>query len=88
VFLDAEEAYLRYLPPDYCGTISLEPLVSDRPGPPVYLTGRLSESQRSAYAEQLNAIRSDLEKLTPAVPRQDNVSMILRCIDGCLKDLS
>jgi hypothetical protein len=87
-FLDAEEAYLRYLPGDYCGTISLEPLVSDRPGPPIYLTGRLSESQRSAYSGRLKAIKTGIEKLGPALARQDKVGTILRCIDGCLQDLS
>jgi hypothetical protein len=83
VFLEAEEAYMRYLPQDHCGTISLEPLVSDRAGPPIYLTARLSQSQREAYSQRLASIRTDLRKLAPAVARKDKITRILRCIEGC-----
>jgi hypothetical protein len=51
-FLAAEDAYLRYLPPTFCGTISMEPLVSSQPGPPVYLTKRLTNAQRAEYSAQ------------------------------------
>jgi hypothetical protein len=83
VFLAAEEAYMRYLPPDHCGTISLEPLVSNRAGPPIYLTGRLSHSQREAYNRRRESIKEDLRKLAPAVARKDKIASILRCIEGC-----
>ena len=50
-FLDAEDMYFRHLPADECGTISLEPLVGDRPGPPVYLRDRLQTEQRAGQTE-------------------------------------
>jgi hypothetical protein len=74
---------MRYLPQDHCGTISLEPLVSDRAGPPIYLTARLSQSQREAYSQRLASIRTDLRKLAPAVARKDKITRILRSIEGC-----
>jgi hypothetical protein len=83
VFLEAEEAYMRHLPPDHCGTISLEPLVSNRAGPPIYLTERRSQSQREAYSRRLESIKEDLRKLAPAVARKDKIASILRCLEGC-----
>jgi hypothetical protein len=83
VFLEAEEAYMRHLPSDHCGTISLEPLVSNRPGPPIYLTERLSQSQREVYSRRLESIKGNVKKLAPAVARKDKVVRILRCIEGC-----
>jgi hypothetical protein len=87
LFLRAEDAYFRHLPPSVCGTISLEPLVSGRPGPPIYLR-RLSPEQRRAYASELAAIRSGFEKLLSALPRQEKVRSILRCLDNTGKDLA
>jgi hypothetical protein len=84
VFLAAEEAYMRYLPPDHCGTISLEPLVSNRAGPPIYLTERLSESQRRDYRHRLESFKADVEKLAPEVPRKNRITRMIRCIHGCL----
>jgi hypothetical protein len=83
VFLEAEEAYLRHLPQDHCGTISLEPLVSNRAGPPIYLTERLTQSQREAYNQRLESIKMTLEKLAPDIPRRDKIMRIIRCIEGC-----
>src|SRR5262249_16087992 len=37
IFRDADQAYFRHLSSRMSGTISMEPLVSDKPGPPVYL---------------------------------------------------
>jgi len=83
VFLEAEEAYMRYLSQDHCGTISLEPLVSNRAGLPIYLTERLSQSQREAYGRRLESIKGDLKKLAAVVERKDKIMTILRCIEGC-----
>jgi hypothetical protein len=86
-FLAAEDAYLRYLP-GFCGTISLEPLVSSESGPPVYLTRRLNAQQRAAYARDLPAARALFEKLMPEVPAKRRMAFILRAIDNVRKDLS
>jgi hypothetical protein len=87
-FLAAEDAYLRYLPADMCGTISLEPLVSSAPGRPIYLTKRLNAIQRSEYAKSLGRVRREFEKLLPDVPDKRRMSLILRCIDNVQKDIA
>ena len=87
VFLEAEEAYMRYLPRDHCGTISLEPLASNRPGPPIYLTERLSQSQRKAYGRRLESIKRDVGKLASVVAQTDKIRRILRCIEGCQESM-
>ena len=84
VFLEAEEAYMHYLPQDHCGTISLEPLVSNRAGPPIYLTARLGESQRHDYRSRLESLKADVGKPTPDILRKDKIATIIRCLDGCL----
>ncbi len=87
-FLTAEDTYLRHLPADYCGTISLEPLVSSEPGPPVYITKWLSAAQRSEYANRLKLARSQFEKLAPDIPEKRRMRLILHCIDNVQKDLA
>jgi hypothetical protein len=86
-FLAAEDAYLRYLP-DFCGTISMEPLVSSRPGPPVYLTRRLTAPQRSEYGAALKRVRSLFAALERDVPDRRRLAIILRAIDNVQNDLS
>lgn len=88
LLLRAEDAYFRHLPSDICGTISLEPLVSDRPGPPIYLTERLTASQRAAYRADLQKLAPEFEKLVPEVGRPDKVRSILACVRNVLADLS
>lgn len=86
-FLAAEHAYLRYLPDFRSGTISLEPLVSASPGPPVYLTKRLNPSQRADYSASLGSVRAQFAKLAPAVPEKQRIRTILRCLDNVQRDL-
>jgi hypothetical protein len=86
-FLAAETAYIRHIP-GFCGTISLEPLVSSEPGPPVYLTRRLSPEARSSYATDLTAVRAQFERLLGDVPDKKRLLMILRCIGNVQRDLS
>jgi hypothetical protein len=87
-FLAAEHAYLRHMPEFLSGTISMEPLVSSEPGPAVYLTRRLKPEQRTAYLNDLRAVRTQFEKLASDVPGKGRVRMILRCIDNVQKDLT
>ena len=86
-FLNAEQAYVRYIP-TFCGTISMEPLVSSEPGPPVYLTKRLTAAQRQAYGAALKPVRAQFEKLTADVPEKPRLRMIVRCIDNVWKDIA
>jgi hypothetical protein len=87
-FLDAEKAYFKYLPPRVCGTISMEPLVSDRPGPPIYLSERLTSEQRAAYARELTVLKPRAERLVADVPRKDKMTKIIRSIESVLKDIA
>jgi len=87
LLLDAESAYLRHLAPNTCGTISLEPLVSSEPGPPVYLTRRLTAAQRASYAAELPKLAARFRALAPEVRRREKVDFILRCLENAGKDL-
>jgi hypothetical protein len=86
-FLAAEDAYLRYLPPAFCGTISMEPLVSSQPGPPVYLTKRLSGAQRAEYSANLQSVRARFSKLAKEIPEKRRIPFILRAIENVQQDI-
>lgn len=86
LFLKAEEAYFRHQPAELCGTISLEPLVNDRPGKPIYLMEKLTAAQRAAYAKDLAAIERQASALLAAIPRRDKMQMVLRCLKNAQKD--
>jgi hypothetical protein len=94
-FLAAEDAYVRHLPPNFCGTISLEPLVSSAPGPAIYLTKRLTVDKRRSYSTALGSVRKSFDALKAEVPEKgrgrsprDRVRFILRAIDNVQKDIS
>jgi hypothetical protein len=87
IFVRAEDAYLRHLPEIRSGTISLEPLVEDHPGPPVYITRRLTAEQRTQYRADLQSIAVDAHKLAPEVPDKTRMRKVARCIDHAIGDL-
>jgi hypothetical protein len=94
-FLAAEDAYTRNLPAGFCGTISMEPLVSSAAGPPVYLTKRLTADQRHAYSTALVSVRKSFDGLMSDVPEKgrgrgprDRIRFILRSIDNVQRDLT
>lgn len=65
----------------------MKPLVSSEPGPPIYLTKRISADARRAYSIDLNKARVSFEKLLPDVPEKRRMRTILRCIDNVQKDI-
>lgn len=85
LLLDAEEAYFRYLG-EFCGTVSLEPLVSDRPGAPVYLTRRLKKEQLAEYGRAVGNLVSRAEKITLELPRNRKVATTLECLRNVAKE--
>jgi hypothetical protein len=87
IVIRAEHAYLRYLPSLRSGTISIEPLVEDHPGPPVYITKQLSAGQRAQYRDNLKSIAADLTKLAPDIPEKNRVQKISRCLGHAINDL-
>jgi hypothetical protein len=76
------------MPVDYCGTISLEPLVSSKPGPPVYLATKLSEAQRREYGVNLRRVSDRFAAMAKETPEKRRIAFILRAIDNVQKDLS
>jgi hypothetical protein len=87
LLLRAEDAYFKHLPADICGTVSLEPLVGDRPGPPIYLTQRLTPAQRTAYAADLEALAPEFDQLVSEVRQPGKVRKIQACLRNVLADL-
>jgi hypothetical protein len=87
VFVRAEDAYMTRIKPSFGGDISLEPLVSSTPGPPVYLTDRLTGEGRAQYALDLTKIRAEFRKLASDVPDATRMQRILRCLDNVQEDL-
>jgi hypothetical protein len=88
LLIASEDSYLKHQPALRSGTISMEPLVSSRPGPPVYLTNALNETQRREYAGELKMILAKFKKLLPVVPRKDKVQFIIRCLTNVDSDLA
>ena len=84
--MQAEDAYCRYLPANMCATISLESLVSSRPGPAIYLRDRLGQKQRAAYRRKLVEISDQADKLRNDV-RRSRFDVLKRCIQNTIRDL-
>ena len=63
--------------------------MSDNPGPPIYLSKRLSKEQRAAYASEISGIKVRAEKLVDEIPRQSKARMerVVRCLNNVLKDV-
>jgi hypothetical protein len=87
VFVKAEDAYFRHLPTNTCGTISLEPLVSSRPGPAAYLRDRLNTQQRAQYARELRTLEAEARKISLALPQNTRMRKVVRCLKNVLIDL-
>ena len=86
LFFDAEDAYFQFLDPELCGTVSLEPLMGNKAGPPIYLTERLKPEQRAIYATALSKIRERFASVRNRVADVIRMDTCLRCIDSALKD--
>ncbi len=88
LFIAAEDAYMNQIKPLLGGDISMEPLVEDHAGPPVYLTNRLTAEGREQYKADLHRVGEGFRKIAPDVPDKTRIARILRCIDNVQKDLS
>jgi hypothetical protein len=89
LFLRADRAYFsraHNLPGG--GTLSLEPLVNDRVGPPVYLTDHLDREGLQGYAQDLRALLAECPAIAAQVGRPDKVSLIAACLQGALADVA
>ena len=86
VFVDAEEAYFRHRS-GATSTVSLEPLIGDRPGPPVYLKDRLDAAQRQEYRQDLANVLATVNKLAPEVPDKQRIARVQRCIGNVIAEI-
>lgn len=88
VFLRAEAAYFDNATGlSRVGTISMEPLVSDHAGPPVYLLEHMDRAALDRYAAELRAVREMATGLLGAVGNGDRLRLVVRCLDGALADV-
>jgi hypothetical protein len=87
LFLDAEEAYFHHLPSSLCSTISLEPLVSSRPGPPIYLRKRLNDRQRLDYCRDIERLSRELQHLRGQFGKQRRLDLAATCMRNVLHDI-
>jgi hypothetical protein len=69
-------------------TLSMEPLVSDRAGPPIYLTAHLDAAGLEAYRQDIAALLAACPQLIEAVGRPERVERIARCLRGVLADIA
>jgi len=87
LFVQAEEAYLKNFPDMRSGTIAMEPLFGDSPGPPLYLTKHFSSEQRKEYRIAIDHISAGFLKIAGDVPEKNRVQNIIRCLQNAKKDL-
>jgi hypothetical protein len=86
LFVQAEDAYLRYRS-EVTSTVSLEPLIGDRPGSPVYLNRGLNAVQRGEYRQELIRLLGSVHKLEPDTPAKDRIGRVASCLETALADL-
>jgi hypothetical protein len=87
IFIRAEDAYLRYRPSLRSGTISIEPLVEDHPGPPVYITKQLTAEEKVQYRNDLKSISVELKRLSRDIPDKTRVQKISQCLSNAISDV-
>jgi hypothetical protein len=89
VFTRAEAAYFDNATAlNRIGTISMEPLISDHVGEPVYLLQHMDLAGLARYEQELTAVQAVAHGLVSAVADRDRVDRIIRCIDGALRDIA
>jgi hypothetical protein len=87
LFLDAEDAYFKYRPEGFCGTVSMEPLVSNQPGPAIYLKG-LRPAERAEYAQGLKHLQNEAQRLSLEMREKTRISKIVRCLENTRADIA
>ncbi len=68
-------------------TLSMEPLVSDHAGPPIYLTKHLDTAGLNAYEADITALQTECAALASVVARPDKIEAITACLRGVLADI-
>jgi hypothetical protein len=87
LFLNAEDAYFKHRPQGFCGTISMEPLVSDHAGPAIYLK-LLEPVQRNEYTHELKRLKVEAQKLSLEIRERGRINKITQCLENTLAELA
>ena len=69
-------------------TVSLEPLVGDQAGPPIYLTRHLDRAGLDAYEQDIAALLAECPALSQRVRHPRKVDTIAACLRGVLDDIA
>ena len=89
LFRRADDAYFgRATTIPAAATLSMEPLVSDHAGPPVYLTDHLDGAALDAYGRDIFALLDGCAALAGRVGRADKVRAIAACLRNVLIDVA
>lgn len=89
LFLEAEDTYFSRCASVRSGTISLEPLVSNRPGKPVYLE-KIKPGERAACRTHLAALQTRASRLAAAAPHAGAARRLrfsARALGNAIRDL-
>jgi hypothetical protein len=88
-FVQAEDAYFENLT-DYKpnGHISLEPLVSDKVGEPIYLIRTMSVQGRRNYLREVEALLAKAETLRAGVKNEALMAKVVTCLKNTREDIN
>jgi len=89
LFVEAEDAYFRNLEnyDPYSADISLEPLVSDKTGDPVYIFQQMSKEGMKKYLSDIERLISKSENLQTMVGNKALMEKVTRCLRNVKKDI-
>ena len=87
IFIEAESAYFDNSSTNLDFDIELEPLVGKDASPLLYLSNRMTQTQRSAYAARMESLLAEAESIVPNVRNKERLRQAIRCIRNVLDDV-
>jgi hypothetical protein len=89
LFVNAEDAYFENLKKydPYNADISLEPLVSDKTGEPVYILQQMNNEGMKNYLAAIEKLISKSERLKNKVENKTLIEKVLTCLKNTKKDI-
>ena len=89
LFVNAEDAYFENLKnyDPYAADISLEPLVSDKTGDPVYIFQQMSKEGMKKYLSAIERLISKSESLQKKVGNKALMEKVTTCLRNTKKDI-
>ncbi len=89
LFVGAEDAYFENLEKydPYSADISLEPLVSDKTGDPVYILNQMTKEGMKKYLTAVDKLIADSEHLKDKLGNKSLMEKVSRCLKNTRKDI-